>query len=993
MKMNRRHLFGTTVLAGVMAISGPALAQSQASSGQQPAATQAGATTVTDVVVTGSRIRNKEFTSASPVQVITQEQTDLRGVPDVAQALLQSTLAIASFQLNDQLTGYVTAGGGGTQSVALRGAGPQRTLTILNGRRAGPAGTRGQVQAFDLGVIPASQVERTEILKDGASSIYGSDAVAGVINIITRTDMDGGQMNAFYSMPFDSGGEQLRLDGAFGRTWDRGYANIAAEYMKTSALRRKDRDYTSCATDFLFDPQSGERVDYVDPNTGRYKCYNQNTNYVALLGTRMNLVRTKPGYTYPTAGQGNNSAYAGWARFNRAGYPDTYLYTPSDNEYYQNATVISPLERYSVNLNAAYEVTPGVELYTELLYSHRESSQVGSAQVFQSFAQRNIINGAPNNLPASNPNNPFGQAVQTFGVYESSSFQEIDYYRGVVGLRGTAGKWDWDVYGQYSLSEGNYNNGPRIYLDRFVALNSPNVACTNTPRGGNFSNFDCAALPNGIPWTDERVLTGNFTEAERNFLFFTEDHKTTYDHGYLEALISTNELFKLPAGDVGAAFGAQVRKEKIDDLPGYQARNRNTALYSTAGQTVGEDTVREIFGEVELPLLKGVTLADNVSANLSARYSDYDSYGDSTTYKASLNWEFSPAFRLRTSYGTSFRAPALYEQFLGAQIGYSAQSIDPCYNYTENGSIDPNVLAGCIADGASTTTGGSSVAVATVGGRDLLEAETAKSWNVGLVWSPSFTGLNVSLDYWQFEIEDAVSRLGATEILTRCYRGQSDYCGLFTRVRNPGGTDDGKLATVNDAYINVAEQNYRGLDLAVRWSGDIGLGRLTVSSQSSYKLEDSETVMTETTSYLGNSFNYNGPRYSGNVNVSLDRGNFTWFYGVDMIGAASDRNKNDGTDVFANSKYSDLPNGIGSSDCSGPDNYCVRYKLTTNFYQIHSASLRYRGEGWNMTVGVQNLWDQHPPTVGAGMFRNGNAALNAYDMRGRRVSLRFGKTF
>lgn len=151
--------------------------------------------------------------------------------------------------------------------------------------------------------------------------------------------------------------------------------------------------------------------------------------------------------------------------------------------------------------------------------------------------------------------------------------------------------------------------------------------------------------------------------------------------------------------------------------------------------------------------------------------------------------------------------------------------------------------------------------------------------------------------------------------------------------------------------------------------------------------------MTETTSYLGNSFNYNGPRYSGNVNVSLDRGNFTWFYGVDMIGAASDRNKNDGTDVFANSKYADLPNGIGSSDCSGPDNYCVRYKLTTNFYQIHSASLRYRGEGWNMTVGVQNLWDQHPPTVGAGMFRNGNAALNAYDMRGRRVSLRFGKTF
>lgn len=990
----RRYLFGTTVLAGVVAMTAPALAQTaQTSSTQQGTEAQAGATTVTDVVVTGSRIRNKEFTSASPVQVITQEQSDLRGVPDVAQTLLQSTLAIASFQLNDQLTGYVTAGGGGTQSVALRGAGPQRTLTILNGRRAGPAGTRGQVQAFDLGVIPASQVERTEILKDGASSIYGSDAVAGVINIITRTDMDGGQMNVFYSKPLDEGGEQLRIDGAFGRTWDRGYANVAVEYLETSALRRRDRDYTSCATDYLRDPKTGERLDYVDPNTGRYKCYNITSNYVSLLGTPMNLVRTQPGYPYPTAAEGNNSAYAGWARFNRAGYPDTYLYTPSNNEYYQNATVISPLERYSINLNAAYEVTPGIELYTELLYSHRESSQTGVGQVFQSFAQRNIVNGARNALPASNPNNPFGQNVVTVGIYESSTFQEIDYYRGVLGLRGTVGKWDWDVYGQYSLSEGSYNNGPRIYLDRFLALNSPNVACTNNPLGGNFSGFDCSALPNGIPWTDERVLTGNFTDAERAFLFFEEEHKTTYDHGYIEAVISTNELFTLPAGDVGAAFGAQVRKEKIDDLPGYQARNRNVALFTTAGQTVGEDTVREVFGEVELPLLKELPFIENLTTNLSARYSDYDSYGDSTTYKAAVNWSINPAFRLRTSYGTSFRAPALYEQFLGAQIGYSSQTMDPCYDYTENGSIDPNILAGCIADNASTTTGGSSVAVATVGGRDLLEAETAKSWNIGLVWSPSFTGLNVALDYWEFQIEDAVSRLGGNEIITRCYRGQSDYCGLFTRVRNPGGTDDGKLATVNDAYINVAEQNYRGLDLSVRWSGDIGLGRLTVSSQNSYKLEDSETVMNDTTSYLGNSFNYNGPRYSGNVNISLDRGNFTWFYGIDMIGAASDRNKNDGTDVFANSKYANLPNGIGSNDCSAPNNYCVRYKLTTDFYAVHAASVRYRGEGWNVTLGVQNLWDQNPPFVGSGMFRNGNAAMNAYDMRGRRVSLRFGKTF
>lgn len=998
MLSKQSYLFGTTILAGVMALSAPAFAQSSNSSSQNNQNNQNDqeATQVTEVVITGSRIRNRTYSSPSPISTINQETSEARGIPDVAQAVLTSPSAAGSFQWNDQLTGYVTAGGGGTQSVALRGAGSQRTLTLINGRRAGPAGTRGQVQAFDLGVFPSSLVQRMEILNDGASSIYGSDAVAGVLNIITRNDWDGGRMSVFYSQPFESGGEQVRVDGAFGRAWDGGYANIGVEYSETMAQRRGDRDYTRCAADYLRNPATGARVDYVDPATGEYKCYNLNTNYVVQQTLGMNLVRESlNGSVYNYVNPGNNSPYAGWARWGRAGYPGTYVYAPYGNadDLWLDSTVISPSKRLSVSLNAGIDLSDNIELYGEFLYNRRESEQRGVAQIFQSFAQRNIVNGQPNNLPASNPNNPFGAPILTVAPYASNTYQDIDYLRGVIGLRGTMGNWDWDLYGQMTRSDATYSFGDRIYLDRFVALNSAGTACTNTPLGGNVSGFNCSALPGGIPWTDARVLAGNFTDAERAFLFFNEEGTTTYDHMYVEGVISTNQLFSLPAGDVGAAFGFQIRKEEIDDTPGTQAATRNMALFSSAGRTAGSDTVREAFAEFQLPLLANRAWADDVSLNISGRYSDYESYGDNFTYKAGLNWAFTPEVRFRTSYGTSFRAPALYEQFLGAQVGYSGQTIDPCYDYTNNGSIDPTILAGCIADGASTTLGGSSVAVASVGGRALLNPETADTWTVGMVFTPTYMPISVAFDYYEFEIKDAVSQLGAGEIIRRCYRGETGYCALFTRVRNPGGSDDGKLATVNNAYVNVASQVNRGVDLQIQWSEEYDFGRLTLTSGHNLKVEDKVTALGNTSDYLGRTYNYNGPAYSGNFYATLQRNNWTYFYGIDMIGRGSDIEPNGG-EILANSRYADLVAGISSSDCNAVNNYCVLYELETPFYVTHSASVAYRTDnGWTARLGIQNLWDEAPPMAGAGLFRVGNAALNGYDMRGRRASLSISKTF
>lgn len=1003
MLFRRTILLGSSVLAGAIAVAGPSFAQSAPQARPGQAAPAAQATDVGEIVVTGSRIRrSSEFTSAAPLTVITTEQTDLRGVPDAAAALQSSSIAAGSFQLNDQLTGYNTAGGGGTQAISLRGLGEQRTLTLINGRRAGPAGTRGQVQAFDLNVIPQSQVDRFDILKDGASSIYGSDAVAGVINIITKRDMNGGAVNFYASQPFENGGEQYRADATFGRTFDRGYFSVSGEYYRAEALRKKDRADTACAQDYVTDVAGGKRRDYINSRTGEYRCYNLTNNYISVLAnagagvTAMNIVPTSfygSAYNYNVAG--NNSPYAGYARFARGGYPGTYAYQPSDTPLYDNSTVISPVERYTLNFVGGYKITPNVELYTELLYNHRKSSQVGAGQVFQSFAQRNTVNGAPNYLPASNPNNTLRVNAVTVAAYESSSFQEIDYYRGVIGARGdfqAAGRdFTWDIYGQYSYSDAVYNNGPRIYLDRLLALNSPNVACTNTPIGGNVSNFNCADLPNGIPWMSDRVLGGNFNQAERNFLFVTEEGSTTYKHGYIEGVLSTDRLLTLPAGDVGVAAGFQVRHEAIDDQPPAQAAIRNLALYTSAGRTTGSDDIREAFAEFEVPLLRDLPFIESLTLNASGRISDYDSYGTSDTYKASLNWQLTPEFRIRGSYGTSFRAPALYELYLGNQVGYSSQAnTDPCINYGTSG-VDAAIVNACSALGIAADyngAGGSSATISTNGGAGRLEAETAKSSNIGVIWTPRFADLNISVDYFDIEIENEVRQFGAYNIIEQCLRGKTEFCGLFERA-----TGTNYILTVNNSYVNVADQTNRGIDLNIRYSRPVGGARVTFSTQHTWKLEDHVNLLggaEEDT--LHTTFANGGPAYAGNANLTVSMGDFTWYYGVDMLGRGSDLTQPGVNPLIANAKYADLANGLDSNDCSSPRNYCVYSKRFAEFTSYHSTSLRYRVNDWTFQAGVNNLFDERPPSSSA-TFRIGTAALNGYDMRGRRGFVRIGRTF
>jgi iron complex outermembrane receptor protein len=975
--------FRTTILTGLVGLmvsAGPSLSWAQEADQPQKATAQAAPEPVEELVVTGSRIRRSEFASASPIQVIETESSTLAGTTNTAQMIQGATVAANSTQINNFFTGFVVNGGPGVKTVSLRGLGTQRTLVLLNGKRLGPAGTRGQVGGVDLNTIPYTLIQRTEILKDGASAVYGSDAVGGVVNFITKKNIDGAEARVQFLGPIEGGNEQMSADYIYGKVLSKGYFNVGLAFEKEQALRFNERDFLSCPQDYVFDPSTGLRLDLIDPATGKFKC--QNT-----LSGRVDNLSNGRSYVYDStavAGGGvSGTDLAGLKRVGGvfAGKPDitraSAALQPTNDPKLGQRMAISPTTNYTVFGSAAYDLTPRIQAYGDILASRRESSQESFRQLFPTVHFSN-----PNNpFRVGNPNGYAQGFARSIVLLPSNGEQTVDYYRAVGGFKGQLPDigflkgWDWDVYAQYSKSHGEYG-GTFIYNDRVNATTGA-VACnvallttaTACPTGG--VNY----------FRPSTVNTGMFTPEEAAFLLGYETGSTDYTQQYIEGSIS-GSLFSLPAGAVKSAIGVHLRKEEIDDQPGAQAAASNLWGSTSAGRTAGTDTVKELFGEVEVPLLKGTPLAESLSLNLSGRFSDYDSYGTNSTYKAGVNWQVIPSIRLRYSQGTSFRAPALYELYLGNQTGFLGQtSIDPCINYGE--SDNPIIKANCASQGIPadyTAAGTSSALITTGGGAGLLDPETAKSKTVGIVWSPSFSTLRVAVDYFDIKVEDQVARFGSDNILGACYAAadfpNNPLCSLFNRDLNPTSTSRFAITAVNDSYINIAQQDQRGLDLTVNYERRFDAFKLGIESRATwifdwnFKLfgQDSQRYI----GYLGS------PDFNGYTDLRVDKGDWTYFWNMRYVSKTSDSDYY-GTDIY-------------SSYRSTGQRYFA--KQQSEMQVVHSLSVRRKYDKWSWLVGVRNIFDEQPPILSTGTTRVGNAALNtSYDWTGRAVNVVFTRSW
>ena len=598
-------MFLQSTLARSLAVifGGSALALSvipeAAAQEQQPAQQQ-----LERITVTGSNIKRTDAEGVAPVQVITREQIERSGQSTVAE-LIRSISANSGNSYNETFTNSFSPGASG---VSLRGLSQKNTLVLLNGHRVANYGFAQNLQDtyVDLNSIPSNAVERIDVLKDGASAVYGSDAIAGVVNVILRSDYRGAIIGASTGRSWDGGLGETDVNGTFGfgdLAVDRYNVMVSANLFKRNALAASQRDYI----------KSGDFRDKPD-----------GTLYWSSGAT----YRTSPRQPFPTCGTAIPGVVIPGSELSTSGTVCAY-----NLEDY--LTLVPESERGQLVASGKLQISADTTAYADVVYSHNKTTQSFTPAAWSptSVAYDPATGGVriiPSTLPASNPSNPFGAPVNInytfFAVGPRSSEIKTDFYRAMAGLKGTAGSWDWDVSYLHSESETKQIAQNRVnayLLEQFAA-------------DGSFNFLDPYSTPDQL-----------------NQLRINPTRKSTSKMDSAAATFST-ELAQMSAGPLGFATGLEYRKESINDQPDALLTS-GAVLGQGSTATKGQRENWAYYGELQVPIAK------SLEAQLAGRYDQYSDFGSAFSPKAGLRWQPTQEVLVRTSISRGFRAPSLPE--------------------------------------------------------------------------------------------------------------------------------------------------------------------------------------------------------------------------------------------------------------------------------------------------------------------------------------------
>lgn len=814
---------------------------------------------------------------------------------------------------------------------------------------------------------------------------------------------------------------------------------VAADYKHTNELSRGDRAYLACPEAYTF-RQDGSRADLVDPRTGQFKCEDLRWGHVWTYNLIGNMRLDGPGgpntgintssglassagratvlmqYQYPgetlgipafgaPAFAGDFAAPAGWFP---TGYSTASLAVQNSyHPFVEEQTIIPETDLYTAYIDGAYEITDSIEMFGEFLFNRRQTYQNGWRQ-FWNFGYTGDLYGTG----AGNYFNYWADGWQGINLLsptgitnQSDSSQEVDYYRGVGGLRGDfggTGNWKWEIYGQYSKSNGRYRS-QQILQDAYDTGYFQFSSCvgTVTPISGK----QCI----DIPWTDPNFLAGNLSQQQIDFLFDWEQGKTVYTQLTGEATV-TGTLFDLPAGPVSMAAGVTGRRDKINDTPGEITRAGNAWGTSTSGITAGKSDTLEAFGELNIPVLADTAFFKELTFSAAGRVTNVkatrasDGFSDSDkgnfTYKLGANWAVNDWLRFRASFGTSYRAPALFEQFLADETSSVAQGrIDPCINWGTNlalGNISQRIADNCAADGIPNNHSGTGVSanITASGGIGVLESETSEALVVGTILTPRFgflpdTRINIAVDYFDIKVEGEITQLGGANILFGCYDSENfatePLCDLFTRGQTAAPFN---VANIRDKFVNISTQRNTGVDVAVDIRHDFGkLGTFSARADMTWQIKDNVRLL-PTSPLVSTNGEAGSPKWVGDFRFIWDApsGGTSLFYGVNVIGGTSDVGdflRRNGNNPCINS----LTRGL----------YCPKLTTPATFY--HNISLTQEiNDRFDITLGVSNLFDTRPPRVS--VLNGGQistlgpvVAASQYSFVGRRAFLNVSAKF
>jgi len=902
---------------------------------------------IEEIVVTGSRIPRSDLSSISPISVLSEEDLEAAGNPTL-EDFLQDLPAVGGGDFGSS----VNNGNPGLATASLRGLGPNRTLVLLNGHRPAPYGTGGLV---DLNLIPTSMIERVEVLRDGASAIYGSDAIAGVINIITKRDFSGIDLDLGYDTTGEWDGDQQSLALTLGQASERGHWVLNGQWTKREEIWQRDRDFSACPYG-----ESGM------PRTRN--CIGSGTAYPARI----------------TVGNDRFVVDSDTGQVRAFGDADTYNYAAV-------SYMVTPQEIFSLYGDARYNLTEGgwsdASIFLRGNFANRSSDQL-LAPVGTFWGPR---------ISRLHPNNPFGDAlcdsttqcstpqdvVITRRLAESGGrgfTQSATSWQLIAGLDGKfANGWRWDVSFDYAKFDDGQRDPGRAVRPRLELLLTPDDPGTMEVEGCA-GDSDCseAAGSAGV-WNP-----------------FARDTLTSAMQGY--SLVAPNEIHRsilqvfqfnlqgdlggleLPGGPVQWAFGYEKRREQSQVLPDAGAL-LDQIYFVTGEETRGAYAVEELYGELRLPLLADAAWAKALTLELSARRSDYTTIGTGTTFKLAFEYAPSEDLRFRVVSSDGFRAPSISELFAPQQLT-AAQYNEPCLNWGMND--DPVIRDNCEAEGLPMDFSLSSTqATGIQGGNPDLKEETSDSLTVGIVFTPSFLpNLSVALDWYDIEIEDAIGSAGTDNIITGCWSSpgfSSSLCGLIdprgaeavgaSRRMLPAGatapnyrdalnTVAGQLLT----QANLASFETNGVDFSIRYGWDLSVGRLDLSLTGTYLLGYEFTAFEGAdTLDLAGKFGtdpYQGdtpaafPDIQANLRIGLLRDNWNIAWTARFMSEVDD----------INARAANLEN---SADA-------IWY---------HDLQANYEWRNIVLTLGMRNLLDEEPPYVTN--YDDMNTINYSYDTAGR----------
>lgn len=946
--IRRRQAARFAAIAGISlaALAWPALGHAQ--DAEDEAATDA--TGSGEIIVTGSRIGRKDADSVGPILTLTSEDITKSGSSSIGDLLQKLPSAGVSLNSNGtQGTSY------GASSINLRylggaeGSG-NRVLVLVDGHRwVDGVGQRGFRDFVDLNTLPQGMIDGIEILKDGASAIYGADAIAGVVNIKTVQPFDGLRGSVRAGVTSHGDGAELGGKLTVGKTWDRASVILSGSYFRSRPIRTDARDLTTQTLVPATSVGTNPNGLFILPGLSNNAYFGTATGFA----NSSNPIILNSGATIGAGALADNAFHVG-------ALPGDYYNTQAQGIY-----SAGPSERYGIYGRFDYELSDNVSIKLEGVYNRRKSNQLFSPVLLDIGGSSGTVRGF--SIPNNQAFNPFGTAngvptANAIGFAANSAWrirkvmtdvgnrnnlQDVETIRVAAGLDGSFmigdGEWRWDVFGSYSKNAIHTTAENGINYDNlFLGLGSP-ATCA--------ANAGCVPINLFAPMTDAQAAYIRFTTREYNR---TELYNAAFN--------VTGNLFDLPAGPVALAVGYEYRQNRGFDAPDPVVNAPSLYLASqyakTTGQTrtatVGRYDLHEAYAELNVPVFRNQPFAESLELSLAGRYSDYSTVGSKVTLKAGVGYRPIEDILFRGTYSQGFRAPSILELYQGARQT-SFQGTDPC-----NGGASANPgLPGC----AGVPTGYNQanynlngLIPGVISGNPGLKPETADTFSAGIAISPrAVRGLSLTVDYYKIKIKDAIASQSATQILQLCAVRGGIFCDLVSR---DSGT--GAILELLQGAQNLNSITTDGVDATLRYDFSTSIGRISAVVDASYL----------------HSFKTTAPNPAGGdpiVDERAGRGDAPRSTYPHWKGQASLGWTGDTVDATLRARYigptSDVVNAVKDDRTRS-----IIYTDVELGFNIGEDTARF-------AIGVNNLFDKAPPASYA------NAPINydiyTYDARGR----------